>query len=106
MENGDELSRRRVAAALLTDPLGYAQHKSASYLIERALSYCCQEDRQALLVHLSSPHTISNLAATQYGRYVARALLQREEAIFSKHGQDYRRASPARGGKPWPTPHA
>eukprot|EP00930_Biecheleria_cincta_P079106 TRINITY_DN6680_c0_g1_i2.p1 TRINITY_DN6680_c0_g1~~TRINITY_DN6680_c0_g1_i2.p1 ORF type:complete len:444 (-),score=59.91 TRINITY_DN6680_c0_g1_i2:458-1789(-) len=104
IENGDDLFRRRVAAALLTDPLGYAQHKNASYLVERALSHCCQEDRQALLAHLSRPDTIAHLAETQYGRYVAKALLQQEATMFSKHGEHRRRATPAPEDKAWPTP--
>jgi len=71
LEHGDGRHRSRVMAALLTDPLAYAQHKNASYLVEQALCHCSPEDKQALLVHLRSPDAMSKLVVNQFGYYVA-----------------------------------
>jgi len=78
LEHGTERDRSRVMAALLTDPLAFAQHKSASYLLERALCHCCLEDKQALLARLSSPNAIAKLVSTQYGYYVARTVMKQQ----------------------------
>eukprot|EP00930_Biecheleria_cincta_P034694 TRINITY_DN23946_c0_g1_i1.p1 TRINITY_DN23946_c0_g1~~TRINITY_DN23946_c0_g1_i1.p1 ORF type:complete len:520 (-),score=103.86 TRINITY_DN23946_c0_g1_i1:380-1726(-) len=83
IEHGTEVHRRRVAAALLTNPMAYAQHKNASYLVERALSYCCQEDKRALLAKLSQPDAIAVLAVTQFGSYVVRSVLRHEQVSTS-----------------------
>lgn len=78
LEHGTEKDRSRVMAALLTDPLAFAQHKNASYLLERALCHCCPKDQQALLARLSSPNAIVNLVLTQYGYYVARTVMKQQ----------------------------
>lgn len=75
LEHGREEHRTRVAMALCVDPVSYAKHKNASYLVENALRHCCQEDQQALLKSLADSTTIKELALSQYGSYVARALL-------------------------------
>eukprot|EP00930_Biecheleria_cincta_P085297 TRINITY_DN74696_c0_g1_i1.p1 TRINITY_DN74696_c0_g1~~TRINITY_DN74696_c0_g1_i1.p1 ORF type:complete len:478 (+),score=106.43 TRINITY_DN74696_c0_g1_i1:57-1490(+) len=79
LEHGSDKHRKRIAAALLRDPLAYATHKHASYLVERALCCCCQEDKDALLATLSHPKIIADLVCSQSGCYVARALLQLDE---------------------------
>lgn len=75
LEHGKDKHRRRVAAALCADPLAIAKHKNSSYLMEKALHHCSQEDQRALLVHLARPDAIGQLALSQYGSYVARSLL-------------------------------
>lgn len=79
LEHGSDRHRRRIAAALLRDPLENAKHKHTSYLIERALCCCCLEDKEALLATLSHPRIIADLVCCQSGCYVARALLQLDE---------------------------
>lgn len=83
IEHGNDVQRRRVAEALLSNPMAYAQHKNASYLVERALCYCCQDDKRTLLGKLSKPDAIAVLAVTQFGSYVVRSLLRHEQVNTS-----------------------
>eukprot|EP00441_Pelagodinium_beii_P038239 CAMPEP_0197646632 /NCGR_PEP_ID=MMETSP1338-20131121/23758_1 /TAXON_ID=43686 ORGANISM="Pelagodinium beii, Strain RCC1491" /NCGR_SAMPLE_ID=MMETSP1338 /ASSEMBLY_ACC=CAM_ASM_000754 /LENGTH=446 /DNA_ID=CAMNT_0043220287 /DNA_START=126 /DNA_END=1466 /DNA_ORIENTATION=+ len=106
LEHGDERHRKLVAEELCSDPARYAKHRNASYLIEKALCYCCSEDQQTIVRQLAHPEIIADLARTQYGSFVARALLQhekmdpvkadmtfgvlaqsREELLETRHGQ-------------------
>lgn len=94
IEHGTEVHRRRVAEALLTNPMAYAQHKNASYLVERALCYCCQQDKRALIAKLSQPDAIAVLAVTQFGSYVVRSLLQHEQGRTSAAMEQMRHLIP------------
>eukprot|EP00913_Durusdinium_trenchii_P024632 g23124.t1 len=76
LEHGEGRHKERVAKALLSDPFRFSTHKHSSYLIEKALCYCSEDDQQKFLDVLGSPQMILELANTQYGCYVARALLQ------------------------------
>jgi hypothetical protein len=78
LEHGNDRHRSRVMAALLTDPLAYAQHKNASYLVERALCHCSPEDKQTLLDRLFSPDTVAKLVGNQFGYYVACTVMKHQ----------------------------
>mmetsp|Transcript_87390 Transcript_87390/g.138756 ORF Transcript_87390/g.138756 Transcript_87390/m.138756 type:complete len:430 (-) Transcript_87390:221-1510(-) len=76
LENGDRRHKSQVAAELLKEPWRYATHKNSSYIIEKALRHCDQTEQEALIEALGQPRLIFDLARTQFGCYVARALLQ------------------------------
>ena len=76
LENGDRRHKSQVAAELLKEPWRYATHKNSSYNIEKALRHCDQTEQEALIEALGQPRLIFDLARTQFGCYVARALLQ------------------------------
>ncbi|CAK9062604.1 unnamed protein product [Durusdinium trenchii] len=76
LENGEERHKKQIAKVLLTDPWKYATHKNSSYLVEKALSYCSQSEQEMLVAKLGHAQAILDLALTQFGCYVARALLR------------------------------
>ena len=76
LENGEEHHKKHIAEVLQTDPWKYATHKNSSYLVEKALCYCSQSEQESLIAKLGHPQTILDLAMTQFGCYVARALLR------------------------------
>ncbi|CAK9085676.1 Pumilio homolog 5 (APUM-5) (AtPUM5) [Durusdinium trenchii] len=78
LEHGHEKHRKVVATILRSDLLSFAKHRNASYLVEKALSYCALEDQQALLAQLGRTEVIVELARSQFGCYVAKSLLQDE----------------------------
>jgi len=78
LEHGHEKHRKVVANILKADLLSFAKHRNASYLVEKALSYCAVEDQRALLSQLGRTDVIVELARSQFGCYVAKSLLQDE----------------------------
>eukprot|EP00441_Pelagodinium_beii_P043267 CAMPEP_0197648584 /NCGR_PEP_ID=MMETSP1338-20131121/27846_1 /TAXON_ID=43686 ORGANISM="Pelagodinium beii, Strain RCC1491" /NCGR_SAMPLE_ID=MMETSP1338 /ASSEMBLY_ACC=CAM_ASM_000754 /LENGTH=406 /DNA_ID=CAMNT_0043222617 /DNA_START=89 /DNA_END=1306 /DNA_ORIENTATION=- len=76
LEHGEEQHRRRVLTALSKDPLFFAKHRNASYLMEKALPLCSHEDLEFLLPQLACPEVIADLALHQFGCFVARALME------------------------------
>ena len=76
LENGKDQHKKLIADELLSDPFRYATGKNSSYLVEKVLSYCQPVEQDALLVRLGQPEQVLELAKTQYGSYVARALLR------------------------------
>jgi len=76
LENGSCRQKDQVAKELLRDPWRYATHKNSSYIIEKALRHCNQSEHEMLIHALGQPRFIFDLARTQFGCYVARALLQ------------------------------
>ncbi|CAE7336296.1 APUM5, partial [Symbiodinium natans] len=79
LEHGDARYKELIAEVLRHDLLGNASHRSASYVVESALSHCLEKDQQALLQQLSHPNMVAELAQARYGFYVAKTLLQRPE---------------------------
>ncbi|CAE8601664.1 unnamed protein product, partial [Polarella glacialis] len=78
LEHGLPKQRACIAAALRNDLLRNARNRNASYVIERALTYCAPEDRDALCYELSgdpASDNIVSLAQNQFGCYVVRALM-------------------------------
>lgn len=78
LEHGHEKHRKVLANILKADLLSFAKHRNASYLVEKALSYCAVEDQRALLSQLGRTDVIVDLARSQFGCYVAKSLLQDE----------------------------
>eukprot|EP00930_Biecheleria_cincta_P046924 TRINITY_DN32450_c0_g1_i1.p1 TRINITY_DN32450_c0_g1~~TRINITY_DN32450_c0_g1_i1.p1 ORF type:complete len:455 (-),score=85.90 TRINITY_DN32450_c0_g1_i1:481-1845(-) len=79
IEHGHDQHKRQAVSALLSDPLGFAMHRNASYLLEKALVQCCPADQGSLVQALGSPETIADLSMNRCGCYVARQLLQRSD---------------------------
>jgi len=79
LEHGDVRYKELIAEVLRHDLLANASHRSASYVVESALSHCSEKDQQALLQQLSHPNMVAELAQARYGFYVAKTLLQRPE---------------------------
>merc|ERR1711939_364307 len=75
LEHGTAEHRRKIAQALLRDPMGFASHRTASCVVEKALTYCDAKERGALLrVFLRDVDSVVRLACGRYGSYVAKAL--------------------------------
>lgn len=54
-----------------------ARNRSASHVVEKALTFCSAEDRAALVEELlGSPNAVVSLAQSHFGIHVAKALLQ------------------------------
>mmetsp|Transcript_54430 Transcript_54430/g.102081 ORF Transcript_54430/g.102081 Transcript_54430/m.102081 type:complete len:396 (+) Transcript_54430:85-1272(+) len=79
LEHGDCRYKVLIAEVLCSDLLGNASHRSASYVVESALSNCLEKDQQVLLQQLAQPSIVAELAQARYGFYVAKTLLQRPE---------------------------
>lgn len=84
LEHGEADQKHRIAQALLADAFRFATHKHSSYLIEKVLDYCSEEDRGQLINSLGKPQMLLELAQTQYGSYVARALLRDDHVDAEK----------------------
>jgi len=77
LEHGHAGHRHRVAAAMRGDLLRGARNRNASYVIEKALTHCSEEDRQAMASELlASPDGVPQLAQCQFGGFVVKALLR------------------------------
>ncbi|CAE8674113.1 unnamed protein product [Polarella glacialis] len=79
LEHGLARHKELIVEVLRQDLLGNANHRSASYVVEAALSHCSIEDQHSLLAPLVIPAVVAELAQSRYGCYVARTLLQRPE---------------------------
>ena len=55
LEHGEERHKKIIAKMLLSDLWRYATHKNSSYLIEKALCYCSDEDQTKLIAQLGYP---------------------------------------------------
>jgi len=75
LEHGNTSHRSQIAAALLSDLDSCAKHRNGSYLVEKALKFCCEEDQRDLLQQLAVPSMLADLALNQYGSFVAKAVL-------------------------------
>lgn len=76
LEHGTQQQRSKVAATLSRDALHYGRHRSASYVMEKALIYCAPADQRVMATKLlSSPEQLPSLA-DQFGCRVAKALLR------------------------------
>jgi len=76
LEHGAEHHRSQLAAVLCSEAIDYAQHRNSSYLMETLLEHCSIADQETLLMQIGHPMIIAQLALTQFGCFVARALLQ------------------------------
>ncbi|CAE8615319.1 unnamed protein product [Polarella glacialis] len=79
LEHGLARHKELIVEVLRQDLPGNANHRSASYVVEAALSHCSIEDQYSLLAPLVIPAVVAELAQSRWGCYVARTLLQRPE---------------------------
>lgn len=80
LEHGDDAQQRRVAEALCGDLHQLAANRSASYVIETALTSCAELEQRALAAELlSDPHALLVLADHPFGCFVVRAIAQLSE---------------------------
>lgn len=102
LEHGQASQHKVIAAALCKDLERNAKNRSASYVIEKALTYCDDEDREKIVKQFLG-YNLAELAQSQFGSYVVRALAkmsgepgqlataQLQQALgqiqASKHGQ-------------------
>jgi len=104
LEHGLPRHREQIAAALIGDLPRNARNRNASYVIETALLHCSPSDRSAIALELRGGiGGVANLAQSQFGRHVVKALLRlpgedsraaleevlaaSEELSESKHGK-------------------
>jgi pumilio RNA-binding family len=80
LEHGTPEQRHVIASALLADTsllVRCARNQHASFVLEKALAFCSEKDRDMLAIELvRRPRTIPQLADSQFGCYVVRALLK------------------------------
>jgi len=88
LEHGTGEQRHKVAMALLRDVVHNSRNRNASYVVERALSYCSLEDRRALGAELlNAGERFIALAMHDCGSHVVKALLRSQ----TEHAQAARR---------------
>lgn len=58
LEHGEERHKRLIAKMLMADLWKHATHKNSSYLIEKALCYCDDEDQNSLIANLGYPQAL------------------------------------------------
>ena len=75
LEHGEERHRHVIAETLLADVMTFAQQKRSSFLVEKVLSTCSDED-QGAMIHALNFKRLLELAKTHYGRHVAKTVLQ------------------------------
>jgi hypothetical protein len=80
LEHGTPEQRHTIASALLVDTsfvVKCARNQHASFVLEKALAFCSEKDRDMLAAELvRHPKTLPQLADSEFGCYVVRALLK------------------------------
>jgi len=78
LEHGLPHQQRQIVATLRRDLMRFSRNRSAAHVVEKALLYGNQDDRQSLALDLlsHSPEEIAGLARSQFGSMVVRALLR------------------------------
>ncbi|CAE7334443.1 Maternal protein pumilio [Symbiodinium microadriaticum] len=77
LEHGEERHKHVAAQTLIADVVRFAQHKNTSYLIEKVMTLgTCSEQDQVAMVCALEFKCLLFLAKTQYGRHVAKTMLQ------------------------------
>lgn len=80
LESGFEEFKRRVAVAMLRDLPRLATHKSASYVVEKAMTHCDEEVQAQFCRSLTEAEVVRALAASK-GVYVLRAISRKSEEL-------------------------
>jgi len=76
LEHGLPDHKHRILKVLLDDPHTHSKDKFGSHVVEKALQDCSPEDQMLLALKLiAEPHELVNMASSEYGRHVAKALL-------------------------------
>merc|ERR1712048_934151 len=77
LEFGLPNHRQQILYALWPDVVGNARHQHGCRVVEAALTFCAEEDRDALAGELTSnPINLASLAKSVSGRHVVKALLR------------------------------
>jgi hypothetical protein len=85
LQMGNAFQRHEIFFALNSDLMRNAKNRNATYVVERALTSCDDEDRRVLVEELiGTPDALVSLVENQFGCYVAKALLKFPGEIFHK----------------------
>ncbi|CAJ1373190.1 unnamed protein product [Effrenium voratum] len=91
LEHGGHWLQRHkdyLAEVLQYDLEGNAMHRSASYLLESALTHCKVEDQKLFLHCLARADVMQRLVGNKFGIFVAKRVLERpevDEKAFAEH---------------------
>lgn len=71
-----------IAAAVLTDVSRFATNRNSTYVVERALHCCSEDDQHALVSEMAGTDaSLLALVDNQFGCHVARALVKMPGAL-------------------------
>jgi len=83
LQTGNAHQRRQICTALCVELMRNAKNRSATYVVEKALAHCDNEDRQTMMHDLcGSPESLVTLVENQFGCHVAKALLKMQGESF------------------------
>merc|ERR1719329_989162 len=85
LQTGSVYQRHAIFCSLNSELTRNAKNRNATYVVERALTSCEEEDRHTLVQQLiGSPDCLVSLVENQFGCYVAKALLKISGETFHK----------------------
>jgi len=77
LQHGSAHHRRQICAALSAELMRNAKNRSATYVVERALAVCDEEDSRPMVQNLfGSSESLVSLVENQFGCHVAKAFLK------------------------------
>lgn len=77
LQTGSAHQRHLICAGLRVELMRNAKNRSATYVVEKALTSCNDEDRLGMIHDLvGSPESLVSLVENQFGCHVAKALLR------------------------------
>jgi len=83
LQAGSAHQRHQICSALRVELMRNAKNRSATYVVEKALNICNDEDQQAMIQDLfGSPESLVSLVENQFGCHVAKALLKTHGGSF------------------------
>jgi pumilio RNA-binding family len=95
LQAGSTSQRHQLFGSLSHDLMHNAKNRNATYVVERAL-ICCEEEDQHFLVQelIGTPELLVSLVENQFGCHVAKALLKISDETFHKMLSHIEAASP------------
>jgi pumilio RNA-binding family len=85
LQAGSVYQRHEIFGSLSSDLMRNAKNRNATYVVERALTSCEDEDRRVLVEELiGTPDMLVSLVENQFGCHVAKALLKISGDTFHK----------------------
>jgi hypothetical protein len=95
LQTGNAYQLHMIFSALTSDLMRNAKNRNATYVVERALTCCADDDKLVLVQELiGTPDSLIALVENQFGCYVAKALLKFEGEIFDKMLSQIEAAAP------------
>jgi len=95
LQIGSTYQRHQIVGSLSSDLMRNAKNRNATYVVERALTSCEDEDRRTLVQELiGTPEFLVSLVENQFGCHVAKALLKISGEIFHKMLTNIEAAAP------------